>query len=83
MAYSLPFIPLSRSEGQWLHQAFIVDYSHLTLHLRPARMVLSNVFQVAKSKPIWKPDIFAMKLDLTNAFFNILVAPSSRFIPAF
>lgn len=60
----------------------IMDYSHLTKKLSSPHFVLPSLFQVIKNN-IFKNNLFFVKIDLKNAFFNIPLKQSSRYVTTF
>jgi hypothetical protein len=60
----------------------VIDYSHLTEFLPCPRMVLSNLSQLVTRKS-WKPNLWYVKLDFKNAFFNINIHEKSKHITTF
>ena len=60
----------------------VIDYSHLTKVLPTPRMVLPNIFQLVHGKR-WLPNLFYLKIDFTNAFFNIPLHPKSKHVTTF
>jgi hypothetical protein len=60
----------------------VLDYSHLTRCLPCPKFVLPNLSQLVTRKG-WQKDLFYVKLDFKNAFFNIAIHPKSKHITAF
>ena len=60
----------------------VVDYSHLTKALPTPRMVLPNIFQLVNNKK-WPPNLAYIKIDFTNAFFNIPLHEKSKHVTTF
>lgn len=74
-------IPKANGEAR-----LIVNYSRLTPVLRKFKINLLSIFDLIKKKKFkFEPNkkYYFMKLDLTNAFFNIPLDPASRFLTTF
>lgn len=61
----------------------IMDYSHLTRHLKSPHFVLPSVYQVIRNKFLDHTNLFYIKVDLKAAFFNIPLKQSSKFVTTF
>lgn len=48
----------------------IIDFSHLTPHLKSPKMILTSVYQLLARKS-WTTNLFYIKFDFKNAFYNI------------
>ena len=57
----------------------VIDLHHLVRHSRIPRFYLPSIFQVIRQKP-WKSNLFFIKFDFKNAFFNINLHPKSMHI---
>jgi hypothetical protein len=73
---SLFIIPKANNEPR-----LIVDFSNLVL--KPPKFYLPSIYQLLKRKhfPFKNPSF--VKIDLKNAFYNIAIAPQSRFVTTF
>ena len=60
----------------------IVNYSHLSPHIKVPKLVLPSLFQIARKK-LWSSNLSYVKLDFKQAFFNIPLHPKARHITSF
>lgn len=57
----------------------IFDFSHLTPHLQAPYFLLPSIYQILE-KQHWPPNLKYVKLDFSQAFFNLDIHPSSKYI---
>ena len=60
----------------------IFNYQHLTSSLSTPHFHLPSLFQIVRKK-YWRQNLFYIKLDFKQAFFNLPIHPSSSFVTTF
>ena len=60
----------------------IVDFSHLTPHLKVPKMVLPSLNQLVRKKT-WSKNLWYAKFDFASAFFNVDLKEVSKYITCF
>ena len=60
----------------------IFNYKHLTKALNTPHFNLPSLYQVVHKRQ-WQPDLYYIKLDFKQAFFNLPIHPASQFITTF
>lgn len=79
-AFLSNFFLVPKDEGRSVRPIF--DFSHLTKHLNAPHFYLPSIFQLIIKDP-WPKNMYYVKLDLKDAFHNIPLKDSSKYITTF
>ena len=55
------------------------NYSQMTPYLKAPKLILTSIYQVVRRKP-WARNLWYVKLDFAQAFFNIDIHPKSQMV---
>ena len=62
----------------------VIDYSHITEHMNKMPFLLPSVYQVVQDKvQHLQKGLFAIKVDLTNAFYHVKVKEEAKHVTVF